>query len=105
MGHARAIIPIEDPAVQLKIYQRVISEELSVRKTEEIVRELYIAKPPVEKSEEALPEQYEELKNHLVKHFNVPIEFKRTPKGSGKIIISFRSDEDLERIIAVLDKK
>lgn len=105
MGHARAIIPIEDPALQLKIFHRVVNEELSVRKTEEVVRDLYLTRPTPEKQEEALPQQYEDLKNHLVKHFNVPVDFKRTPKGSGKIIISFRSDEDLERIIAVLDKK
>jgi ParB family chromosome partitioning protein len=47
---------------------------------------------------------YNELEKHLASFFNTKIEFKRGDKGNGKIIIPFKSDEDLERIIAILDK-
>jgi ParB family chromosome partitioning protein len=47
---------------------------------------------------------YVELEQHLNNHFSAKVEFKRGANGNGKIIIPFKSDEDLERIIAILDK-
>ncbi|NJM16068.1 MAG: ParB/RepB/Spo0J family partition protein [Bacteroidales bacterium] len=108
MGHARALLSVEDNDIQLQAYQKVLDEELSVRKTEELIRNLN--NPPVKDVPVSLPtpaplsQEYEELKNHLSKHFSTGIEFKRNDNGSGKIIISFKTDEELERIIALLDK-
>jgi ParB family chromosome partitioning protein len=107
MGHARTLINVEDPEIQLQAYQKVISDELSVRKTEELVRNLKEKKnePPKESEpKQELPPEYTDLKNHLADFFSSKVEFKRNNNGAGKIVISFNSDEDLERIIAILDK-
>ncbi len=109
MGHARALITIDDPEKQLKAYYRIIDEGLSVRKTEEIIRELsqQQAKPKNNKKteKESIPEEYKQLKNHLAEYFNTNIDFKRNNNGRGKIIIPFKSDDDLERIMTLLNQK
>ncbi len=105
MGHARALINIEDPEKQLKAYYRIIDEGLSVRKTEEMIRKLSektrAQKPNYNKKE--LPEEYKQLKEHLTSRFNTNIDFKRNDNGRGKIIIPFKSDQDLERIMTILN--
>jgi ParB family chromosome partitioning protein len=105
MGHARALINIEDPEKQLKAYYRIIDEGLSVRKTEEMIRKLgektRAQKPGNNKKD--LPEEYKQLKEHLTSRFNTNIDFKRNDNGRGKIIIPFKSDQDLERIMSILN--
>lgn len=108
MGHARAMINIEDPETQIMLYHQIVKYDFSVRKIEEIVRKINLdeeAKP--EKKEEktpGFPEEYNELKKHLSKHFSTNVDFKINNKGVGKIVIPFNSGKDLERIIEVLDK-
>ena len=107
MGHARTLVNVEDPDIQLQAYQKILSDELSVRKTEELVRNLKDKKeqPALEpKPTQEIPAEYTDLKNHLSEFFSSKVEFKRNSDGAGKIVISFSSDEDLERIIAILDK-
>lgn len=104
MGHARALVNIENEKTQLKIYYQVIDEGLSVRKTEDIIRDINTPKEKTQKEKVRLPEEYEQLKNHLVEHFETAVDFKRNNKGSGKIVIPFKSDEDLERIMGIIDK-
>jgi ParB family chromosome partitioning protein len=104
MGHARALVNIENAKIQLKIYYQIIDEGLSVRKTEDIIRDINTPKTPNGKDKVRLPEEYEQLKKHLVEHFNTKVDFKRNNKGSGKIVIPFKSDEDLERIMGIIDK-
>ena len=109
MGHARALITIDDPEKQLKAYYRIIDEGLSVRKTEEIIRELSQQQAKSnnnkKKEKEGIPEEYKQLKNHLAEYFNTNIDFKRNDNGRGKIIIPFKSDDDLERIMTLLNQK
>jgi ParB family chromosome partitioning protein len=104
MGHARALVNIEKPQHQLSIYNKIIEQELSVRKVEDLVRNF---NAPVDEKKEKQPiqEEYNSLKVDLTKLFDTKIEFKRGNNGSGKIVIPFKSDEDLERIIAIFDKK
>lgn len=107
MGHARALINVEEPDIQLKAYEKIVADELSVRKTEELVRKMKEKKDEPPKGPQTKPklsEEYVELKNHLANYFDTDVKFKRTDNGTGQIIISFNSDEDLERIIAILDK-
>jgi len=104
MGHARALVNIENEKTQLKIYYKIIDEGLSVRKTEDIIRDVNRPKSKSQKEKVRLPEEYEQLKNHLADHFSTTIDFKRNNKGSGKIVIPFKSDEDLERIMGIIDK-
>ncbi len=107
MGHARSIISIEDPKQQLKIFNKIIKDDLSVRKVEDLVRKL--SREEQEDTEKATPpaeqsKAYNELKTHLEKVFETKIEFKRNNNGDGRIVIPFKSDDELERIIGVLDK-
>jgi ParB family chromosome partitioning protein len=111
MGHAKALISIEDADKQVEVFHRVISKNLSVREVEELVRSLSDGSKPDTKNnqgkklESETNRDYEVLQQHLSKHFDSPVEFKRNSKGAGKIIITFNTDEDLERIVSVLDKK
>jgi ParB family chromosome partitioning protein len=108
MGHARSLVNIEDAKSQLKIFGMIIDQELSVRKVEELVRNLSQEQTKEETIKEpvavAVPKEYDDLKQHLQNFFSSKIEFKRDPKGSGKIVIPFSSDDDLERIIAIFDR-
>ncbi len=106
MGHARAIIGIDDEHTQLNIYEEIINHDYSVRKVEELVRELNSEKPTKQpnKKKTALPEEYQQLSNQISSVFDTKIQFSRGDNGNGKIVIPFDSDEDLERIISILDK-
>ena len=113
MGHARAILGVEDPDTQLMIFEQILEYDFSVRKVEEIVREL--VHPQVEEPAEASvvedkPKKsneigdYIELQKHLSRRFDTKVELKRNESGKGKIIIGFKSDAELEKIIELLDK-
>ena len=107
MGHARALIGIEDDMAQLKLYYRIIDEELSVRTTEELSQKAQkeVPEEPVRKTvADDYAKNYETLKNHLAGFFQTGVDLKRNAKGSGKIIISFGSDDELERIIGIFDR-
>ncbi|MFT5749750.1 MAG: ParB family chromosome partitioning protein [Ancylomarina sp.] len=105
MGHARALINVDNREYQLSIYKMAVSQELSVRKIEELARDANKGTPVKEKASPVrLAEEYESLKKHLSKHFDSKIDLKRNDKGKGSIIIPFKSDDDLERILGVLDQ-
>lgn len=104
MGHARALINVPDPNVQLEIYHKIIKDDLSVRRVEELVRRSNNARGPRKTSGEQKPPEYNELKEQLSRFFGAEIEFRRNNKGSGRIVIPFASDQDLERILARLDR-
>ncbi len=108
MGHARALIPVDNPTIQLRIYEEILANELSVRRVEELVKAYNagknideIAKKELKKN--ALPEEYNILKKHLSKYFKTKVQFSISEKGKGKISIPFKSEEDLERIINIFD--
>lgn len=104
MGHARALISVDDQDAQLKIFDQILTKDLSVRKVEELVRNLNKPRAGKKEVETAKTEEYQKLEEHLSNYFHSKVEFKRSNKGDGKIIIPFKSDEDLERIIGILDK-
>ncbi len=104
MGHARALVNIEDSDDQLFVFEQIINEGLSVRKTEEVVRDIKEPKKATPKKANGLDTNYGDLETHLGNFFNSKVQFKRGDNGNGKIIIPFKSDLDLERIIAIFDK-
>ena len=113
MGHARAILGIDDPDTQLMIFEQILKYDFSVRKVEEIVREMVNPKPEGPEIPEETPEKpaksneigdYIELQQHLSRRFNTKVELKRNENGKGKIVIGFKSDAELEKIIELLDK-
>jgi len=106
MGHARTIINIDNPKTQLTLYNKIVDEKLSVRQVEDIVRNLEEQPEKAKKTAKKIidiPEEYVQLQNQLSNHFKANVEFKRSNKGSGKIIIPFKSDEELERILGIFD--
>ena len=108
MGHARALVNIDDEESQLNIYQDIIARKLSVREVEALVKELqskpYKAKSKVKKVA-VLPESLKDLNHSLSNYFGSKTQLSRNSKGQGKISISFQSDEDLERIIKLLQSE
>ena len=113
MGHARAILGVDDPDTQLMIFEQILKYDFSVRKVEEIVREMVNQKPEEPEIPEEAPEKpaksneigdYIELQQHLSRRFNTKVELKRNENGKGKIVIGFKSDAELEKIIELLDK-
>jgi len=104
MGHARALLGLEDKELQLEIFSRILKNDLSVRKVESLVQYAKQAEP--EKEEEGTPPRsaYEDLREHLSHYFGATVEFRRSNKGAGRIVIPFKSDEDLQRIVSILDK-
>lgn len=105
MGHARALLGVEDPSTQLMIYEQVLKYEFSVRKVEEIVKELKAEGDKTEQpSKQSLGKEYQVLKTHLSSFFGVKVGLQRKTKGNGHITIPFTSDDELERIISILDK-
>jgi len=108
MGHARALIPVENPTIQLKIYEEIVANELTVRRVEEIVKAINSGKgidelAKIQPAKSALPQEYSLLKKHLTKFFKTKIQFSINDKGKGKISIPFKSEEELERIITIFD--
>ena len=110
MGHARALIPVEDPEVQLALYERILAEGLSVRSVEEIVRggkaeaESSSKTSPAAPRGKRLPEEYNMLKEHLSYFFKTKVKMTCNDKGKGSITIPFSSEEELERLVGLFDK-
>ncbi|WP_020402075.1 ParB/RepB/Spo0J family partition protein [Gracilimonas tropica] len=104
MGHARALITIEDEKVQKKILDKVIEDGLSVRQIEDAVRD--VSTPSRSKSKTSKPEPsnpfYEEISSRLRKTFSTKVNVKPKKKG-GEIRIEYYSDDDLERILNIFD--
>lgn len=113
MGHARTLLAIDDVEMQTEVFHQIVNDGLSVRDVEEMVRNINEPQNPSEETTHKTIKnkaaagnyEYEDLRQQLSNHFNSQVDFKRTNKGDGKIIISFKTDEDLERILSVLDAK
>ncbi len=102
MGHARALLTIEDKEFQVGLYQQIIKDGLSVRRVEELARK---GKKKKKNTIVANSEEYASLEEHLSGFFSSKVVLQRSKNGKGKITIPFRSDEELEQIIRTLDKK
>jgi ParB family transcriptional regulator, chromosome partitioning protein len=105
MGHARALIGIENIETLLEVFKKVINQELSVRKTEELVRLLTSTskeKKPANAGLKTSPEILK-LQSELSSHFGSKIQIKADEKNKGEIKIPFVSTQDLNRILEILD--
>jgi ParB family chromosome partitioning protein len=106
MGHARALVNIEDETAQLEIYQQTISKSLSVRQVEELVRSLRDGKNKKDKKRKTpLPFEFQRAKEDMNAKLGTKTEIERNSRGSGKIVISFTSDGEFERILQTLHLK
>ncbi len=104
MGHARALISVEIPATQISILKKTISEDLSVRQVEELVRNLHKVPNPVPKEKLELPEFFSNSAVELRERYGTHVNIRRNTNGKGQIVISFESDQDFSRILSLLDK-
>lgn len=105
MGHARALINVENLATQLRILEQIIARDLSVRETESLVKEVLSPIDKVErKKENYLPAKYISYRSQLNNLLSARVDLKRNAKGGGKISIPYSGEADLMRIIALLEK-
>jgi ParB family chromosome partitioning protein len=106
MGHARALISVDTVDRQLYIYHQIISQQLSVRQTEALVRKVSAgdrqkAVPP---KKATLPPAYRKIEDQLSSHFSTRVKLNRQPSGKGNIVIEFYSDEELNQILGSLER-
>ncbi len=103
MGHGRAIINIEDQDIQTDIYQKIVSQNLSVRETETLVKNYHESLKPQPAKTKATPFTIDEdQKKAITGFFGSKVEIKSAGNGKGKITIPFHSEEDFNRIIKLL---
>lgn len=109
MGHARALLTIEDPALQLKLYNEILRQGLSVRKVEELAKAWQQGAATKVASKSDAPrgryssDDFNILEKHLSSSFGTSVGFKYDSKGKGKITFSFTNDDELERLISMFD--
>lgn len=103
MGHARALLALDNPVEQINLFQEIQLLGHSVRKVEEIVKQSKQKKEQT-KSKATVNNDYDILKHHLANFFQTDVQLTCNAKGKGKIAISFKDEQELERIIAMLDK-
>jgi ParB family chromosome partitioning protein len=104
MGHARALISVEDVDKQLYLFQEILNRGLSVRKVEELVRQLQnIGKEKKPVKANGMSFQYMKIQDDLASKFSTKVKLKLDEKGKGSIEIGFMSDDDLNRILEMLD--
>lgn len=109
MGHARALLSIDSPSLQIKLFNEIQKNGYSVRKVEELVQNIKSgeslgeAKKKV-KATTALPEEFNVLKQQLSKFLNTKVQMNYSAKGKGRISIPFANSAELEHIMQVFDK-
>ena len=101
MGHARALLNLPEEITQIDLYKKILKNGLSVRQTERLAKELKDPTPSVEVVQKL--EALEHLEAQLTSYFSSGVAIQRTVSGKGKIQITFNSDTELERIIAILN--
>lgn len=107
MGHARALLSVENAAVQLELYKAIVEEGLSVRKVEEMARNMAKASTSAARKiarNSNRRKEYNLLKNHLSDFFGTKVQLTCDDKGKGKISIPFKNEDELERLMALFDK-
>jgi ParB family chromosome partitioning protein len=108
MGHARAILGLQDPVAQLHLYESILKEGHSVRKVEELVRTYLetgsFSNKSVRKNIVNKLQEYKELKFRLSKLFGTDVNLNSDEQGKGKISIAFQNDDELGRIMDLFDK-
>ncbi|MES2006262.1 MAG: ParB/RepB/Spo0J family partition protein [Bacteroidota bacterium] len=102
MGHARALVNIDTIDRQLFVYKEITSKGLSVRQTEELVRNMYKAEKPgaVKSSVKSdLPPAYKKIEDNLASHFATKVKMAHNKKGYGSITIEYYSLEELNKLL------
>ena len=104
MGHARALIHVQDPALMIKLYEDIVKHGYSVRKVEQLVQELTNPKKAEKKTNAELQEVYTTMGQQLSSVFGTAVKIERNDKGKGRIVLQFANDEELEKLMAIMDQ-
>jgi ParB family chromosome partitioning protein len=109
-GHARALLSLADPAMQVKFFKEVLEKGYSVRQIEEMVAQINAGeavksgKRTLQDKKVLLPEEFKVLKTKLSDFFKTKVQMTCSQQGKGKISIPFENEEELTRIIELFDK-
>jgi ParB family chromosome partitioning protein len=109
-GHARALLSLADPAMQVKLFKEVVEKGYSVRQIEEMVAQINAGeavksgKRTLQDKKVLLPEEFKVLKSRLSDFFNAKVQMTCSQQGKGKISIPFENEEQLTRIIELFDR-
>ena len=109
MGHARALLSIDSPSLQIKVFKEIQKHNYSVRKVEELAQALKNGedidsgkKKIVAKNQ--LPEPLNEAKKMLINCLNTKVQMSCSAKGKGKISIPFANEDDLKRLLSIFEQ-
>ena len=106
MGHARALLSVEDPKKQLKLYDLILSQGLSVRKVEELAKKMQnedADRPSATDPKKLSNKDFDILRDHLAQRFSTPVKVTCDNNGKGNISFTFKDDSELQRLIAIFD--
>ena len=109
-GHARALLGLEQPSMQVKLFNEIQQKGYSVRKVEEMVKAINSGETVVsggkrfKDRKKTLPEEFIPLRDRLSDFFKTKVQMTCSNEGKGNISIAFTSEEELERIVALFDK-
>lgn len=108
MGHARALLSLDDPKLQLKLYNETIKKGLSVRQVEQRAKQMQLEAEAGRSGSDTTSRavnvnDYQILQKHLSSAFGVPVKFTCDKTGKGKITFPFSTEEQLEKIISIFD--
>jgi ParB family chromosome partitioning protein len=99
MGHARALVNVDKIDQQLYIFDEIKTKGLSVRQTENLVRNLYREKDGKKTGNPSLPEGYKKVEDKLASHFSTRVKLKHSKNGSGQITFDYYSPEELNKLL------
>ena len=105
MGHARALININDKEEQLKLLQQIIMEEMTVRQTEELADKAKGKSDKERKQTNFIPEHFKSSIKKLSQTLNTKVKVKRNVKGQGSVVIDFRDEAEFDRIMELFNQK
>lgn len=105
MGHAKAIMSLDEKTQQIALLKRIVKNHLSVRQAEEMAKEISKEKQEKQKiADDEFPESYTRLVEYLEKFFSQEISIKKSSKGDGKIVIGFKNDDEVREILSKFEK-
>jgi ParB family chromosome partitioning protein len=105
MGHARALININDKEEQLKLLQQIIMEEMTVRQTEEMADKAKGKADKERKQTNFIPEHFKSKIKTLSQTLNTKVKVKRNIKGQGSVVIDFKDEAEFDRIMELFNNK
>lgn len=107
MGHARALLSVADPKLQLRLYNRILKEGLSVRRVEELAKEINEGGDEGDsprQGRQAVPARVEAWQRQIQNVMPAPVKLNRKPDGKGTITLKFDNDEELQQLVALFER-